>query len=878
MIRPVRADGRIDTGGVFTPIQRPRVTDRIASAALHPIVMLVAPAGYGKSTALAHYVATLHERVVSYSVRADGATLLGFVRGFADAFADIAPDARATVTSAYDSAQSSPTPGAELATWMHAHVKSLSVRVVIDDLHVAENEPEVSRFLVALIDLSQGRLRWLLASRSYLNLPVGSWMAYEQMELAVDETELAFTPSEAREVARASRVGVRDEELERLVEMTEGWPTALSFALRSSTRSLDLGKVEVVTRELVYRYLAEQVYASLDDEQREFLTIAAVLPEIDIRILNLAGYDDALARVEELRHHGAFIVVDSEREGVYRCHDLFREFVMHQAGKSGESILRAAHRRAGLALEAASRASDALRAYGEAADMESILRILDLNGLDMMEEARGDIVARAVEALDIASAASSSVALAMRGIAEAHAGRFEQAEALLHRAAERAGNATIGAQFLLREARVAVNRGNHKVRGFLEMMVEDRTLPEDTRLEAAAMLVVLLTRCGELVVASRQRESVLAAVGRSASSPVRIRVIQRIAVALFEAGEGLAARDLLTGVVEDATRLGMHSLASKACAVLSIIAQNVVHDPSQCLWYAQKASAAAAKGGDIFDLQTAVLLLINIELGRGNADQVAALEKKLGGLRTNDSTRLLQVSRARAECLAWEGRFEEAYRIYSRSWERSHQVADRIVNAGYCAIYAAASGHLEESASLVTRTDELIDQLGARCDAAATDIARLFCSLALALAGRNTIAKREFKLAVRSDANHVRVLRQAVTAILRPLSNPTANDAEAEELLVELVTLGYGGQVKLLRAIIDLRVSHRSAQSGEALTRAEADVLRRLASGSSPKEIAADTARSLNTVGNHIQNAIQKLGCHGRQEAIIIAERRGFLG
>ena len=42
--------------------------------------------------------------------------------------------------------------------------------------------------------------------------------------------------------------------------MTEGWPTALSFALRTSTRSIDLRNIAASTREMVYRYLAEQVY------------------------------------------------------------------------------------------------------------------------------------------------------------------------------------------------------------------------------------------------------------------------------------------------------------------------------------------------------------------------------------------------------------------------------------------------------------------------------------------------------------------------------------------------------------------------------------------------------------------------------------------
>jgi DNA-binding NarL/FixJ family response regulator len=61
------------------------------------------------------------------------------------------------------------------------------------------------------------------------------------------------------------------------------------------------------------------------------------------------------------------------------------------------------------------------------------------------------------------------------------------------------------------------------------------------------------------------------------------------------------------------------------------------------------------------------------------------------------------------------------------------------------------------------------------------------------------------------------------------------------------------------------------------LTRSEIEVLRALAQGLIPKEIAADTHRSVFTVRVHIANAIAKLGCHGRFEAIEVARREGLL-
>src|SRR5579862_8967037 len=137
MIRPVAADGRIETGGPFTPILRPRIVERIGAAAAQRIVLIVAPAGYGKSVALRQYLESIREPHVRYDVHAEHASLLGFARGFADAVIDFAPDARRTLSNAYEKSRASKTPGADLAMWLHAHIKAFTGVIAVDDLHVA---------------------------------------------------------------------------------------------------------------------------------------------------------------------------------------------------------------------------------------------------------------------------------------------------------------------------------------------------------------------------------------------------------------------------------------------------------------------------------------------------------------------------------------------------------------------------------------------------------------------------------------------------------------------------------------------------------------------------------------------------------------------
>lgn len=64
---------------------------------------------------------------------------------------------------------------------------------------------------------------------------------------------------------------------------------------------------------------------------------------------------------------------------------------------------------------------------------------------------------------------------------------------------------------------------------------------------------------------------------------------------------------------------------------------------------------------------------------------------------------------------------------------------------------------------------------------------------------------------------------------------------------------------------------------GSDLTERELEVLRIAASGHSNKEIAAELFLSVNTVRNHMQHVLNKLGAHSKLEATAIAVRAGIL-
>ncbi|HEX5273896.1 MAG TPA: LuxR C-terminal-related transcriptional regulator [Candidatus Rubrimentiphilum sp.] len=877
MIRPVSSDGRVDTGGVFEPIVRQRIVERVAAAAFQPIVLIVAPAGYGKSVAVRQYLGSIDGAKVRYDVRSEHSNLLGFLRGFAEAFSEVAPGARKTLSGAYEKNRSSVSPASDLAMWMYAHIKTYTGIIAIDDFHITENDPEIARFLVSLIERTKGRARWILASRSTTNLPVGSWLAYGHMDLTVDEQDLRFTPEEARQAAKSTRVSVRDEELNEILSMTHGWPTALSFALRSSTRSVDLRNITATTREMIYQYLAEQVYNTLGAEERDLLHLSSYLGEINADILRRAGYDTARGAIESLRQRVAFIYPDSP--GTYKCHDLFKDFLQHQLELQGDRAVEYTRLRAAKALEAAGRPAAALSLYGQALAMPDVLRILGSHGFQLADEGHADVVDTALESLPAGVRATNPLVLGLRALAEEDHGRLDRAESLLQRALSKKCGKKLCVELSLRLALILINQ-MRDVSEMLQPLGGDPDLPVNLQGEIASLLAIAHAYAGRSSEALAAIAKAKEALTHLESNADRAKILQRIGVAGLRLGLPLEeTRGAQIRAASLASEEGMFALAGRAFVALASIALSYEDDPVKEVWYSQQAANAAMKAGDLVNLQTALLHLLTVEGRRGNVERIKALEQQIAPISTSDSRRMSYVIPIRAYVAAWEGRFDDAHRLMSTIAGSDRFFAhDRAVNAASDTLFLMALGQRDSAISMMRTVFAEIEKTDSNLLYARrqVEIAKLLVALAESLAGRKTYAQRALAKVPEHDDVVTKSLREAVFAAFKATQEP-ALEVEIDESIDRLHSIGCGGIGLLVKSVYMACKPSHSNVNCLGLTPAETDVLQALAKGQRPKDIAQDSGRSTYTVQAHIQNIIRKLGCSGRAEALKIARARGLI-
>ncbi|MBV8355186.1 MAG: hypothetical protein JO101_07700, partial [Candidatus Eremiobacteraeota bacterium] len=289
---------------------RRRVTSAFRSVSDARVLPVIAPSGYGKTTAVAHALAGAAMPTVHLRTPRRVRSLLAFLRAFTDALSPLVPGARLSLGNAYDAARASRTPASELGLWLCEHLESLRATIVIDDLDQAAACRAVPELLARLIDERPGDLRWIVAAQQLDDLPFARWLAGGDAVVPITEQVLALTPEEAATIATASGSSLNDAQIEALVGVMNGWTAgvALGIRLADGPRSL-----ETILREgdrtTAFARLLESALQPLDTGSRDLLGRLAALPDLRPPLVSAFVGSDGLGRLETIRRRlpGLFI-------------------------------------------------------------------------------------------------------------------------------------------------------------------------------------------------------------------------------------------------------------------------------------------------------------------------------------------------------------------------------------------------------------------------------------------------------------------------------------------------------------------------------------------------------------------------------------------
>ena len=837
---------------------------------LFPATLLVAPAGFGKSVALRDFLETAGIGAVRYDVRREDGALLAFVRRLSEALEPVAPSAIAAFPAMQERVLAAHEPVRQLSDWFAEHLKNAACTIVIDDLHYAATDPASIALLADLIERTSERIKWILAARSDVGLPVATWIAYGRMDIPIGEDELRFTTDEALAAANAAHSDIELQEVEALRQLTDGWPVALTIALRTRTYSADLRSASSGTRELVYRYLAEQVFSGLNAAQRQFVLATAVFSAFDVGLAEALGASPEFLR--DVRSRVAFL--NETAPGQYRYHDLFRDFLETELRRSSEREWHAALCKGAELLERRGSQAEALALFVKAQDAENVLRIIKQSGFALFELGHGEVLASALAMLPEAVHGSEAAVLGLQAMIDASLGRFELAEANFLAAIERAGERIDLRMGLVHRYTIELVRNERDCVPFLEPYAEDQTIPAHLRVPLLGTLATGLLHSGRNGDAIAAIDEALRLMGPEVSDETRARVFQQAAYVQRYAGSIERARHFAEIAVELALQNNLYELAARAYSVAYTIEHDEADDPGASLETLSKISECAKKSASSRARVFALIASYEIQVDRGDD---AALERLDAEIEENQANlRLISTALLPAKAMrtAWNGDFAGAHGLLRGSSTDEPSPEWQALRSAEIALYAAAAGVQQESEEAITLAVSALEKADPRRRRSIRT--RVLLALAELVRGHHSAAHRYIADAERgleSRMHRVRSLAQAVRAVYRAALQQ-ADEHELAEALERLRSEHFGGMARLLQA---LPLGEVSSAGVAVLTPAEREVLQLLALGASTKQVAAKTGRSPHTVDTHIRSICRKLGCSGRREAVALATSQGWV-
>jgi LuxR family transcriptional regulator, maltose regulon positive regulatory protein len=323
------------------------LVERLARSDPRPIVSVVAPSGYGKTTLLAQWAERNGQSFAWVSVDEndnDPKVLLTYV---AEALNAVQPVGERVFDALASPASS--VPGSVVPRLGTAFASMTTpVALVLDDVHILQNQ-ECRAALSVLADHVPDRSRLVLAGRAEPPLRTGRLRA-EGRILEIGPADLSLTREEAAGLLREAGVVLGADEVTELHRRTEGWPTGLYLAalyLREGGSLPGAAAAFGGDDRLVSEYVESEFLARIPERQRVFLTRTAVLDRmcgpLCEAVLERPGSGADLAGLARSN----LLLVPLDRRGQwYRYHHLFREMLLAELERTNPALIPVLRRRA----------------------------------------------------------------------------------------------------------------------------------------------------------------------------------------------------------------------------------------------------------------------------------------------------------------------------------------------------------------------------------------------------------------------------------------------------------------------------------------------------------------------------------------------------
>jgi LuxR family maltose regulon positive regulatory protein len=337
------------TGGL---VARPRLVERLEQRRDRPLTLVVAPAGYGKTTLVSNWLATCECPSAWLSLDEDDNDLALFLGYLSAAIRTMFPDGLEETRILLQAASLPPRDVLARSLINELDQIEPSFILVLDDYHTVQNM-DIHQVLAELLRHPPRPLHLVLVSRSDPPLPVTQLRARGQAT-EIRTQALRFTEAETATFLRSVGMQADERTVRALVERVEGWVTGMRLAVLSARHrgSEDLAQAYFESSiSYITNYLVAEVLEGQQPAIQDYLLRTSVLERFCAPLCEAVCWGTSQgvsspeaqtareagdcelsgqAYLDWLEASDLFVVPLDDRHEWYRYHHLFQQLLRNQ--------------------------------------------------------------------------------------------------------------------------------------------------------------------------------------------------------------------------------------------------------------------------------------------------------------------------------------------------------------------------------------------------------------------------------------------------------------------------------------------------------------------------------------------------------------------
>ncbi|MCL1930840.1 MAG: hypothetical protein FWF55_03435, partial [Treponema sp.] len=350
--------------------ERSRLNQLFTEAVRHPLVLVCAGAGYGKTSAVHDFAEKHHVTTIWLQLSERDNVGSRYWENYTHAMAQVnVPFANAIDKLGFPDTIDKLN---QFQALVRKHVGIKQRIVVMDDFHLIE-DPAVIRFVeFSYLNLVQEASLFLI-SRSTPRINTANLVSRGKIS-NISEDDLKFTENELAQFFRQQEISLQPNSLREIMKDTEGWAFAINLIARSYQKAPAYGGyLQSAMKTNIFQLMETEVWNGLPERLQRFMVRLSLIDHLSVDLITLlAGEDTDL--IAEMERQNAYVRRDSYINA-YLIHHLFLEFLGGKQELLTEEQKRETYAIAGDWCNKNGFKIDALSYYEKIEDYESIVSI-----------------------------------------------------------------------------------------------------------------------------------------------------------------------------------------------------------------------------------------------------------------------------------------------------------------------------------------------------------------------------------------------------------------------------------------------------------------------------------------------------------------------